>query len=573
MRRWIVPVFVLAGAATAAIAYRGALVDWFRPGRVPAAAAPASSAPAAPPVLTDAALQTARRALAAQEEARALLAADKVDGLAAHARAIADAMRATRTAVSTAPAPLVHALEEGATAAERLAAAPELGAARVAFGDVSRALVAVAEAEPRLREGWHLFECPMSPGYQKWLQRGASIENPYMGPKMLTCGGASEWAAADHAHADGEIAFYTCPMHPSVQQSGPGKCPICGMDLTPVTRGETEGGLVLIDPVRRQEIGVRTAPVARGPIRREIRAAGRVTWDERTLRDVTLKLQGWIRDLDVNATGQVVRKGQRMFTVYSPELYAAQQEYLLALRTREAGGERMDGLVQAAEVRLRLWDLSAAQIRDLAQRGAPLEAVPFLAPAGGVVIQKDVVAGAAVMPGQRLYRIAALDRVWVEADVYEADLGDVRVGQPARVSLAHLDGATFDGKVAYVYPELDATTRTARVRVELPNPAGTLKPAMYATVNLAVDHGERLRIPESAVLYTGERRLVFVDLGEGRLRPQEVRLGAKADGWYEVRDGLEEGQVIVTSGNFLVAAESRIRAAATYWSENDHGGH
>lgn len=592
MKRRILPTVLAVAAIVAGYVFREELHAWFvlqKPGEgAPAAAASAASpthdgAPS-PQTFPEPLLSALAPAYEAQEQARALLAADQLKGLAATARAAADALTAAK---GHAPDSVARTLAAGARAAAELADSADLAAARRAYGELNRALVTLAEVDPRLQDGWHRFECPMAEGYQLWLQRGPQIENPYMGPRMLACGTEKVFGAAEpatesvsvdhsgHGHAGTDIAYHTCSMHPSVKQAEPGLCPLCNMTLTPVTFDELEGGAVLVDAVRRQEIGVKTGPVAKKPLRLEVRAVGRVAYDETRLHDVSLKLEGWVERLHVDATGNFVKKGQVLFEVYSPELYTAQQDYLLARRTRDRlsadgrTGERMGRLVEAAEARLRLLDLSPAQIAAIAKRGEPLRAVPFFAPASGYVVEKDVVEGAAVRPGQRVYRLAALDPVWVEADVFESDLPHVRAGMPAAVTLPHLPGRTFEGKVAHVYPDVDLKARTGRVRLELRNPGEVLKPGMYADVALRVELGERLQIPESAVLYTGPRTLVFIDLGEGRLRPQEVKLGAKVNGAYEVLGGLKEGQQVVTSGNFLLAAESRIRSAANYWGGED----
>jgi len=394
-------------------------------------------------------------------------------------------------------------------------------------------------------------------------------------------GSASEITASAapsaEAHAPGDVDHYTCSMHPSVKQPGPGKCPICGMDLIPVTREQQNAGVVLIDEHRRQLIGVRTAPVAEGPLRRAFRAVGRVTYDESKLTDVTLKVRGFITRLLVNETGQHVARGQTLLSLYSPDLYSAEQDFLLASRGATAAvsagsaeGPRAPSFARAARKRLNLLGLSEPQIDAVLARGEPEENTAIASPASGFVIEKNVVEGAAVEPGMRLLRIAALDRVWVEADVYEADLARVRVGQPARVSLDYLPGKSYDAKVAFVYPYLESSARTGRVRIELPNKAGELRPGMYASVELASDVGPRLEVPAAAVVYTGPRRLVFVDLGEGRFSPREVQVGSEADGMYEVLSGLAAGEVVATSGVFLIAAEARISTAAKYWdSEPD----
>ncbi len=539
----------------------------------------------APTALAGPALEALRRGFDATERVRVELAFDRLDGVPAPARDAAQAVHATIAAAGATGA-LVGPLNDAAAAAARLASATDLAGARAAYGELNRFLIAVAAADPRLQAGWHVFKCPMAQGFKKWFQRSPDLENPYMGRSMPTCGGSSTWGAAPrpdaggshegHGHAGDDVSFYTCSMHPAVRKEDPGTCPICSMDLTPVNYDEEESGVIFVDEARRAQVGIRTSQVVRAPMVRAIRAVGRITYDESRLEDVTLKLSGFIAKLHVTSTGQPVKRGQILFTLYSPELYAAQQEYLLASRRHGAAGGADPGgadyLARASEKKLRLWGLTSGQLAAIAKRGEPLEEVPFYAPAAGFVIEKNVVEGAAVMAGDRLFRIAALDRVWVEASVYEADLASIRAGQPASIALSYLAGRAFEGKVAYVYPYLDPATRTGRVRIELPNTGLELKPDMYATVTFHLDLGPRLQAPIAAVVYTGPRRLVFVDLGEGRLRPQEVTLGARADDLVEVVSGLQEGQRVVTSGNFLVAAESRIRSSAKFWQEERAGG-
>ncbi|MGD8316727.1 MAG: efflux RND transporter periplasmic adaptor subunit [Myxococcales bacterium] len=404
---------------------------------------------------------------------------------------------------------------------------------------------------------------------------------PVIGVLLFATLGAGAWllvrhrgeaAPADqHQHdvgqaPEGDVAYYTCPMHPSVRQSSPGQCPICGMELTPVTREDLETGTVVVDEVRRQQIGVRTERAEPRELSRHIRAVGQVKIDETLLADVNLRMSGWIQKLFVDETGQRVKKGQTLFTLYSPELYAAEREYLTAVRrTREEGSEALVELAGASEQRLRLLGMSDSQIRELKRRGKAWEYVPVPSPATGYVIDKDIVEGGRVEAGTRVYRIADLSRVWIDADVFESDLPEVRVNQQVLVELSYVPGETFEGRVGYIYPTIVGATRTARIRVALKNPSLVLKPDMYANVEIKVDLGERLAIPDSAVIYTGPRRLVFVDLGEGRLRPQEIEVGARADGYVEVTRGLQPGDLVVTSGNFLIAAESRIRSATKYW--------
>ncbi len=373
-----------------------------------------------------------------------------------------------------------------------------------------------------------------------------------------------------------EVDHYTCSMHPSVHQHTPGHCPICGMDLIPVSKLQQEQGVVMIDEGRRQLIGVRTGPVTTGPMQRSFRAVGRVTYDESKLTEVNLKVRGWITKLFVNETGQRVSKGQPLFSFYSPELYNAEQDFLLANRSASPSAPgtdagRIGSLATASRQRLHLLGLGEAQIDSLAKSGVPSENIAIPSPASGFVIEKDVIEGAAVDAGMKLFRIAALDKVWVEADVYEADLANVHVGQSATVTLDYLPGRSYEAKVGYIYPSLDPMTRTGRVRVELANKGLELRPGMYASVGLTGDSQQRIQVPASAVVYTGPRRLVFVDLGGGRFRPQEVSLGAESNGMYEVRSGLASGDVVATSGLFLIAAEARISTAAKYWDNSSAG--
>jgi Cu(I)/Ag(I) efflux system membrane fusion protein len=342
------------------------------------------------------------------------------------------------------------------------------------------------------------------------------------------------------------------------------------MTLVAVTKEEVETGIVTIDAARRQTIGVTVEPVTRRPLTVSVRAVGKVVYDETRLADVTLKLRGWIGKLHVDTLGQRVQRGEPLFTLYSPELYAAQEELLAAAASQKAAQsstapERADYLVDAARRRLRLWNIEAAQIDRVLRQGKALEYVPISSPVSGYVIEKNVVEGTAVEPGARLYRLAGLDQVWVEAEVYESDLDLIEQGDSVRITLPYSPGGELQGQVAFVYPYLDDTTRTGRVRIELANPDLALKPDMYANVELEKSLGERLVVPEDAILYAGLRSFVFLDLGEGRLRPKAVELGRKTADFIEVTQGLEEGDRVVTSGNFLVAAESRLKRDMEHW--------
>jgi len=369
-------------------------------------------------------------------------------------------------------------------------------------------------------------------------------------------GGAA--APADHEHGDDDVAYWTCSMHPSVRSADPGKCPICSMKLVPVTEAEVGTGVIRVDPARRQIVGVKTAPARRGPLTLDVRAVGRVTWDETRLSDVSLKYQGWIGEVFANFVGQRVEKGQPLFTVYAPALVSAQEELLESTRR---GGT----LAASARRRLRYWNLGDAQIDGLVRAGRATEYVSILAPASGVVIEKDVVDGSAVEPGARLYRLADPSHVWVEADVYESDVPLVRVGQSAKITFPYLPGESRTGTITFVSPFLDPTTRTVRARIELDNRDGTLRPDMFANVTLEIPLEAGVIVPDGSVIRAGAQAVVFVDLGEGRLEPRTVVLGRKGREGWQILEGIEGDEVVVTSGNFLVAAESRLKSGLDKW--------
>jgi multidrug efflux pump subunit AcrA (membrane-fusion protein) len=401
---------------------------------------------------------------------------------------------------------------------------------------------------------------------------GESMGEP-AGAAVAAHAGADTPGARGMEGGSEAIDHYTCSMHPSVHQPGPGKCPICGMDLIPISKAQQEQGVVLIDEARRQLIGVRTGQVVLAPWSHAFRAVGQVVVDESALTDVNLKVRGWITKLLVNQTGQRVTAGQTLFSLYSPELYNAEQDFLLAIQSRaptSVGGgtpNRADSLGRAARQRLHLLGLSETQIETLQRTGRASESIGVASPASGFVMEKNVVEGASVEAGMRLFRIAALDEVWVEAEVYEADLEQVHLGQRATVTLDYVPGRAYESKVSYIQPFLDPIARTARVRIQLANPKLELRPGMYASVLLASNASPGLQVPAAAVVYTGPRRLVFIDLGEGRFKPQEIRVGREGNGMYEVLAGLEPGERVATSGVFLIAAEARISTAARYWEK------
>ncbi len=333
---------------------------------------------------------------------------------------------------------------------------------------------------------------------------------------------------------------------------------------------EPEGisGIVTIPPERLQTIGVKYGQVIRRPLEKTIRTVGRVAMDERRLAKVTIKFHGWIEELFVSALGDHVKRGQRLFTIYSPDLVATQEEYLLALQGRKQLGESefpdvarsSQELLEATRHRLHLWDISEEHIHDLERTKQVRKTLPIHSPIAGSVIRKEVVQGAHVEPGQELYTIVDLSRVWILADIYEYELSFVKAGQKASVTLSYDPSTVLTAQVGFIYPTLDSKTRTAKVRFELANPEEKLKPDMYGNVELRVNLGNRLAIPQEAIIESGQKQVVFLHLGGGKLEPRLVKTGAKTGEWSEVLTGLKEGEHIVTSANFLIDSESRLKS-------------
>jgi len=356
--------------------------------------------------------------------------------------------------------------------------------------------------------------------------------------------------------------FYTCGMHPWVILPAPGLCPICHMDLTPLDPDKFSGE-IMIDPVVTQNIGVRIGPVTKGPVVQTIRTVGTVDYDETRVRDVNIKVTGWIEKLYVDYLGAEVEAGQALFDVYAPDLFEAQEQYLLEYRKKDAPGGRSSGvnLLEATRTRLEYYDITPEQISRLEETGAPSKAMTIHSPHRGVVIAKHANEGMRVDEGMQVYRIADLSKVWVMVTLYEYQLPFVEAGQRAVMTLSYIPGQEFEGKVIYVYPYLDAQTRQVSVRLEFDNPTLLLKPGMYANVELrSTLAGERTLAPRSAILDTGARQIAFVSLGEGRFEPRDVHVGVETmAGEVEILDGLRPGEMVVTSGQFLLDSETTIR--------------
>jgi len=377
--------------------------------------------------------------------------------------------------------------------------------------------------------------------------------------------------------ANRQPLYWVDPMHPAYKSDKPGTAPDCGMDLVPVYEvdagpaGNAQSGVsgysnVKLTAERRQLIGVQTALAETRAMGRTVRTVGRVAIDETRLHKITTKFDGYIEKLYVDYTGKDVRRGQPLFSVYSPELLATQQEYLLALKA----AKQSPLLLESARRRLQLWDISAADIRRLEETGATRKSLTISSPASGVVLNKMAIEGSRVMAGEPLFDIAGLDRVWILADVYESELALVRVGTNAKITLSYLPGRTFTGTITFITPTVDPMTRTAKVRIEADNRDGALKPEMFADVVIEEPARTVTVVPESAVLSTGTRSVLFVVKADGTFEPREVQTGVKSERFIEVRSGVKAGEKVATQANFLIDSESRLKAALAQMSGEGH---
>jgi Cu(I)/Ag(I) efflux system membrane fusion protein len=384
--------------------------------------------------------------------------------------------------------------------------------------------------------------------------------------------------AAEKAPAPPAKVKYQCPMHPTIVQDHPGDCPICGMKLVKMAEGAAGSagpvaapveGLapVQIDPERQQLIGLRLVGASTGPIGGAWRTSGRVAVDETRIHHLNVKFGGFVEHVHADFIGRLVRRGEPLFSIYSPELMAAEEELVLALRTRDAlaGGKALadngNDLVAASRRKLELWDVPAADIERLEQTRKAERTLMVRSPADGVVVKKDVVPGMKVEAGGMPYEIWDLSSVWMLADVYESELSHVKLGAPATLTLKAVPGKEYQGRVAFIDPFLDPRTRTAKVRIAFANPGGDLKPEMFGEVVLKSAPRQALRVPSDALIDSGTRHVVFVALGDGKFQPREVRVGADDGADAEILEGLAEGEQVVTRANFLVDSESRLKAS------------
>lgn len=415
-------------------------------------------------------------------------------------------------------------------------------------------------------------------------------------------------------NATSEKVIYYCPMHPTYTSDKPGDCPICSMKFVPkettpekqmekkimyrstmnpkeisdkpgndsmgmemepfeteevpVSSGVSDRLTINISTERQQLIGVRTEVIKKQPIHKMIRAVGIVDYDESKIAHVNLKTEGWVDELYVNYTGQYVKKGQPLFSTYGPELVSAQKEYLVALETGKSIQQNTVGtdnpaksILESSRHKLEILGIRNDQISSLENTGMVTMYLTIYSPIDGFVIEKNILKGHHFLPGDDLYMIADLSNIWVLAQVYEYELPFIKLGQEVRISSSYTPEKTFTGMVSYIYPGISSETRTNKIRIELSNPDFVLKPGMYMNVEIHVDYGTKIAVPISAVLDADERKIVFVDLGDGYFEPREIKVNVYGEGMYEVIEGVKEGEKVVTSANFFIDSESNLEAA------------
>lgn len=415
-------------------------------------------------------------------------------------------------------------------------------------------------------EDHQLYTCGMHPNV---IQEGPG-NCPICGMNLTPLSGESESSgSASKPAGDKKILYWQAPMDPSYIRNEPGKSPM-GMDLVPVYEGEEAfGSTVKINPVIEQNMGIRKAQVERRDLTKSIRTVARIETDESRVSHIHTKISGWVEKTYVATTGEKVEKDEKLLEIYSPQLVTAQDEYLdayhnvqlLPQNSDPVLKQNLENVLHSVRTRLEYFDISDDQIRDLEQSGKIKKTLVIRSPYDGFVITKHVLDGMEVRPGMQLYTIADLTTLWIQAEIYESELPWVAEGQSATITLPYFPGEAFSGVVDYIYPVLGTKSRTITVRVVAVNPDLRLKPGMYANVTLQADPVENaVAVPQEAVLFSGERTLVFVALGNGRFAPRDVTVGIESgDDYYEIRDGLSPGETIVLSGQFLLDSESRLQ--------------
>ena len=420
------------------------------------------------------------------------------------------------------------------------------------------------------------YHCPMHPTYIS----DKAGDCPICGMKLVPIKEAQPPAGTNAPAA--KAVKYTCPMHPNIVSNAPGVCPECNMKLVPmkeeaaapapgVVPGRTA---VMLSAEKEQLIGLRTEKAETRALTNFIHATAVVQHDETRFAKVSLRFNGWIQSLKVNYVGQFVEQGDPMMTVYSPELFVTENEYLMAFRNlAKAKKDSVAALTESAQRlldstrrRLELWQIGDEEIRALEQRGTPSDQLLVRAPTSGHVIAKTAVEGKAFMAGETLFEVADLHRVWVRVAVFESDFPRIKVGETARVTFPSLGHRTFESTITFIYPHFDPQTRRGEVRIELDNPGHILRPDMWGSVEIVVPVGQVLTVPASAVLDTGERYVAFVKRADAHLEPRELKIGAQTDGYWEVQSGLKEGESVVTRALFLVDSESQLKAAISAMS-------
>jgi membrane fusion protein, copper/silver efflux system len=393
--------------------------------------------------------------------------------------------------------------------------------------------------------------------------------------RLLKFFSAPDGSRASSSSGERKVLYWQDPMHPAYTSDKPGKAPDCGMDLVPVYEGamaeaNLPEGAFRISPEKQQLIGVTYGEAAYKNVSRILKAVGKLTYDETKIVRIHPKVEGWVENVFVDFVGKEVRQGQPLISMYSPELVSTQQEYLIALKGRNELSESpfaeavsgADSLYEATRRRLQLWDVTEEQIQELEKRGAPAKALMLYAPTNGFVISRNAYAKQRVTAETELFSIADLSTIWLVADIYQNEAPEIRIGQAASFTLSYFPNQTFKGKVAYIYPQMDNETRTLKVRIDVANPKMLMKPEMYANVEIKIDYGKRIVVPQEAIMDSGSEQRVFVGHDGGYLEPRKVQLGENVDGQFIVFSGLKAGERIVTSANFLVDSESKLKSAA-----------